>query len=319
MLEKIDEGICKYCGRQLPASALKQSGAFSNCIDSDNCLAYQNKNDSTKQDDDVSVSDTCMIEVSTSEAMDNSSEMLINDRERERQFEDEEVEDDSTNFFELPDTSNLEKNEMQKDSTEKINDAISNLQSVFDNELLEMEEMLKNGSGDVHQKVQERKRIAMELKLDKKLVEIYEEIQHYPSWSKREDWLTYRDFEIEDPQASKIEHEKTISFDFKGKKYCFKYFDKGSSTDFDGEYFHHTKLTLQGNTENKLIEINISVEFNYTTELKPFDITAFVPGDWMKDFLEGYEKMKSAKKKKELLQKYDADKVSSLKENFGLE
>ena len=106
-----------------------------------------------------------------------------------------------------------------QDSTEKINDAISNLQNVFDLELQELEEKLKKGSGNVHQKVLERKSIARELKLDKKLIEIYEEIRPYPSWSKRNDMLTYRDFEIEDPQESEAEHEKTISFSFKVVKW----------------------------------------------------------------------------------------------------
>jgi hypothetical protein len=320
VFEKSGDSICNYCGRHLPAAALKRSGAFFSCIDSDNCLDYQNENNNTKQEDDGSNTHTAEPEASTSEPMDNSSETLLNSAEGERSPVALEAEDFSSNLFELPETPKLENNEIQpQDSTEKINDAILNLQNVFNHELQEMEERLKKGTGNVHQKVQERKRIARELRLDKKLVEIYEEIKHYPSWSKRDDWLTCRDFEIEDPQVSEVEHEKTISFDFKENHYSLKYFDDGSSTDFDGEYFHYTKLTLQDNFENKLIEINISVEYDYMTVLSPFDITAFVPGEWMKDFLEGSEQMKCIKKKKELERKYDSDYVSSLKKNFGLE
>ncbi|MFZ3066339.1 MAG: hypothetical protein WA277_13780 [Nitrospirota bacterium] len=204
-------------------------------------------------------------------------------------------------------------------STERFKACIDKLRDSLNTELANLEKALKDQSGDIHHRVAERQELARELELDKKLCEIYEEIKHYPSWSGRDDWLKYRHYEIDDPKEEKIEHEHHIQFDLGNKHYELVYTDKGSSTGFDGDYFHHTHLRLLDSSGITLIGINISVEIDYIRELKPFSVDAFKPGDWIQDILESYELYQANKKKKEIVEKYDHNKIKDLKDNFDLD
>ena len=67
-----------------------------------------------------------------------------------------------------------------------------------------------------------------------------------------------------------------------------------------GDYFHHTRLSLFDKSGRLLIEISISVECDYVTELKPFDVSAFISGPWIQDFLECYEKFQAKKKARDI-------------------
>ena len=94
------------------------------------------------------------------------------------------------------------------------------------------------------------------------LTEIYEEVKHYPTWIKRDDWKRW---------------------------WICK------------------------------MEVNISVEYDYMTVLKPFGVGAFVPGPWIQDFLECYELFKAEEQRREIEKKYDSEKVSDLKKRYGLD
>ena len=204
-----------------------------------------------------------------------------------------------------------------KDTVDKINAAVTSLRAVLENELITLENQFRSSSGDIHKLVQERKHLAKELALDKKLVEIFDEIRYYPSWAQKPDWQKLRMCEIDDPREEKREHEQTISFALYGNRYFMTYVDKGGSS-FEDEYFHHTKLSLSDHAGRLLIEVSISVEHDYVTILKPFDIGAFIPGQWIQAILECYEKFEFRKKQKKLLETYDEEKIQNLKNRFGL-
>jgi hypothetical protein len=87
------DGTCNYCGRHFATPSLKRSGDFFVCIDTDDCLAYQN--DSIHQENDSASTDITTSESSTIKENDNNNEV------------------------------------QQRDCKEKINDAISNLQNVL--------------------------------------------------------------------------------------------------------------------------------------------------------------------------------------------
>lgn len=145
-------------------------------------------------------------------------------------------------------------------------------------------------------------------------------MKYYPGWAKREEWLKDRLCEIDDPKAEKRDKEQDISFLLNGHSYMFTYLDKGGTTGFDGDYFHHTHLSLRDASNSLLIEINISVEHDdYGSALKPFDVSGFIPGAWVQDFLECYEKFQANMKARDTKQKYDSGKVAELKNKFGLE
>ncbi len=203
--------------------------------------------------------------------------------------------------------------------TERIKESVQTLRRSLDEELSQLERSLKDQSGDIHQRVSERQQLVRELEIDKKLTEIYEEIKYYPSWSARDDWGKYRNCEIDDPKEEKKDHEKIIRFGLNNKTYVLLYKDEGSSTGFDGDYFHHTHLNLLDAQGNILIGINISVEVDYVVELRPFSVDAFKPGDWIKDILECYELFQANKKRKKIEDKYEQGKINELKNNFDLE
>lgn len=201
----------------------------------------------------------------------------------------------------------------------RINAAVEGLRDVLEKELLTLENQLRTDSGDIHKKVQERKHLARELGLDKKLIEVFEEIRHYPSFALSPEWPKYRMCEVDEPKEEKFNDEKTLSFRLHANKYLMTYIDKGGSTGFDGNYFHHTQLSLADHEKRLLIEVYISVEYDHMTILKPFDFGAFIPGHWIQDVLECYEKLVFNKKQKDLLEKYDQGRVEDLKDRFGLE
>ena len=207
-----------------------------------------------------------------------------------------------------------------KRSVQLIEAAIQNLQATLSEHLAQLEESLKYSSGDVHTKVAERKSFARNLALDQKLTEIWEEVKYYPSWRNRDDWLKYRQCEVDDPQEDKREKELEVSFLLNGHRYKFTYCDDGGTTGFDGDYFHHTRLSLRNATNNILIEINISIEHDDVgSTLKPFDVSAFIAGSWIQDFLACYERLQANKKARDIKQKYDSEKVTELKNKFGIE
>ena len=206
---------------------------------------------------------------------------------------------------------------------QQIEEAIQNLHSALNNHLAELERTLREDSGDVLSKVEERKHQARQLQLDKKLTELFDEIKFYPSWSQREDWLSFRLCEIDNPEGSKIENETQVAFLLGGQAYRFIYLDGGGRTGFDGADEHYTQLSLRDHAGRLLIEIEISVEYDHfwitTTKLMPFGVSAFLPGPWIQDFLECYESFQGNKKARELKRKYEEGKVRELKEKFGLQ
>ena len=211
--------------------------------------------------------------------------------------------------------------EAQK-ASERIEVAVQNLRSTLNEQLSDLEQSLKAASGDIHAKVAERKSFARNLHLDQKLMEIYEEVKYYPNWSTREDWLQskYSLCEIDEPKGETRDKERDISFKLNSHAYKLTYHDEGSSIGFDGDYVHYTQLSLRDSFDNLLIEINISVDVDpFGLISKPIDISAFVPSTWIQDFLECYEKFQANKKARDIREKYDQQKVQTLKEKFGLE
>jgi len=208
-------------------------------------------------------------------------------------------------------------NEDAKRSVRLIEEAIQNLRATLNEQLARLEEELKSSSGDVHTKVGERKSLARSLALDQKLTDIWEEVKYYPTWYNRDDWLKHRQCEIDDPQGDTREKEIDVSFLLNGHRYKFTYRDDGGTAGFD--YFHHTQLSLRDATDRVLIEINISIDCDETgSVLKPFDVSAFVVGDWIQDFLACYERLQANKKERNIRQKYDSEKVTDLKNRFNI-
>ena len=187
--------------------------------------------------------------------------------------------------------------------------AIMSLRAALNEEVLLLEETFRTNSGDINSKVAERKAFAKRLALDKKITEIWEEIRYYPSPS--------RLCEIDNPQRDKRENETELTFVLNSHHYRFVYWDEGGKTGFDGDYYHHAKLSLHN--VRLLMEISLSVErIEIGCILEPFDVTAFIPGAWVEDFLECYERFQVNKRARDIARQYDPTKVSDLRKRFGL-
>lgn len=205
-----------------------------------------------------------------------------------------------------------------KRSPLSIEVAIQDLRSALSEQVSRLEENFKANSGDITAKVAERKAFAQRLSLDKKLVEIWEEVRYYPVLYKRQDWLKDRLCEIDNPQGDNRANELEVTFLLNSHPYRLIYRDEGGKTDFEGEYYHHSRLSLHN--LNLLMEVHISVErIGIGAMLEPFDISAFIPGLWVQDFLECYEIFQANKKARDIAKKYDPSKVGDLKKRFGLE
>jgi hypothetical protein len=210
-------------------------------------------------------------------------------------------------------------NQEPKKALPLIEAAVKNLRETLNGQLILLEESLRSSSGDVHTIVAERKSWAKKLKLDQKLKEIWEEVRHYPSLVKEEKWLEHRLCEIDDPKAEKRDKELDIYFLLNGHNYRFTYLDEKGTTDGDDEYFHCTQLTLRDANNSLLIEIQLREIDDYLSILRPFDVSAFIPGSWIQDLLECYEKFKANERAQTIKKKYDSGEVAELKNKFGLE
>src|SRR5213594_2591240 len=100
---------------------------------------------------------------------------------------------------------------------ERIQAAIQDLRSALSERVMRLEKTLREGSGDVHSKVAARKKIIEQLQLDQKITEIFQELQYYPTWSEKDDWLEHRLCEIDDPKGEKREKESDVSFLLNGQ------------------------------------------------------------------------------------------------------
>lgn len=204
-----------------------------------------------------------------------------------------------------------------KSSLHSIEAALKDLRAALNEQILRLEQTFKTSSGDIISKVAERKAFAKKLELDKRLTEIWEEIRYYPGLYKHQDWPKNRLCEIDNPQSDKRENELEITFVLNSHPYRFIYRDEGGKTDFEGEHYHHARLSLHD--VNVLIEIHMSVErIEFGSILEPFDVSAFIPGVWVQDFLECYERFQANKKARDIARKYDPSKIDDLKRRFGL-
>ena len=210
--------------------------------------------------------------------------------------------------------SSLHSNYDNQKATERIEMAVQHLRSTLNKQLSNLENNLKTTSGDIHEVVEERKRLAKQLQLDQKLTEIYEEVKLYPTWSQ---WDV--DCEIDNPKGEKRDKENDISFSLNGHAYKFTFYDEDS---MGSDYLPRARLSLRDGFDKLLIEIKVTFSEHVGSVglllWKPCDVSAFVPGAWIQDFLEFYEKFLANIKQRNLKEKYKQQTVKDLKNKFGL-
>lgn len=121
-------------------------------------------------------------------------------------------------------------------------------------------------------------KFAKDNQLDTALAELWDEMQHYPSWSKRDDWLQWNKLGIENPSEEELQEptRKAMHFSYAGTQYTivtreWSGFESGSYQDFQ----------LQENGEEVFAISCEVVHDDYVTWYRPFDVKAFKRrGNW---------------------------------------
>jgi hypothetical protein len=171
----------------------------------------------------------------------------------------------------------------------------------------------KNDVDRIYQEVEKRKRRAEELGVPKLFEKLYSRIPHYPSWIKNNhnrEWvcsLVTDAIKMEDGGIKIVLSEETYTF----------YFKESNFSTPDGEYHKHANWELYVDSKKVLVvdmayEMDQYIGGNWTA----FGVSAFIEGDWLKDFKKLEQKIVVEDKERE--QKRKSKEAEKLKEDFGI-
>lgn len=208
---------------------------------------------------------------------------------------------------------------------EKFHDLVS-LRRALDERLKRLEEDLKRMSGDVHAQVEKRKSLARSLDLSRRLIDMYEQVLDSPHWDKVSSPVLVK------PEASTGGMDEGVAFAVPAGEERLLRFEQNRN--LYSLHIRRVAADQPGNGENKpaysvlsfcggedKIFFAVDVIEEPTSEgpsYRPLDIRAFLPGNWIKDFLELSEQVAALKKELELRKKYEPAELNKLKKHFGL-
>ena len=147
--------------------------------------------------------------------------------------------------------------------------------------------------------------------LDGAIIAIWNEIEHYPAWSKRDDFNKYNLLELANVKEISNKEDRSIFFLWKESEYEIKYHESSSFCG-DDPYADFT-LVEQGDEKFK---INTSKHYDeYGSSYYCFAIDGFKrSGNWCKFLLDSWKKIQLKKVENEIDFKYfGAEKI---KKNF---
>jgi hypothetical protein len=185
-----------------------------------------------------------------------------------------------------------------------------------------LEKELKEKVGDIPAQVAKRKEACRSLGVDSLALHIYDEIKHYSSWIKN--GPDYVCPEVRNPKSKNTGGStwESFTFDLKRGSYAMEFKQHGFSLP-DGEYADHAELKVfdvKDGVEKLVLLVNASKREPYAEFEKyaPFDVEAFIPGDWINEFAELKDQLKLHDEQRKLKEKYDPEKLEEQKRNFGL-
>jgi len=209
----------------------------------------------------------------------------------------------------------------------KFHDLVS-LRRALDDRLRRLEQDLKRSTGDVHAQVEKRKALARSLELSRRLVEMYEQVRPSPNWEAINPMAAGPEppgeAEKRTAQAAQAEigtvTEERLRFEQNGRHYAMHLIRHAVRHEPGAKgLVEPTQLAFCGGTGAVLFAVDVMEESApHGPAYRPADVTAFLPGNWVKDFLELSEQVSALKKELELRRKYDPAEVRKLKQQFGL-
>ena len=162
---------------------------------------------------------------------------------------------------------------------------------------------------EILRKVEERKDRARELGVDKLICELYFDhgLRHYTAGMHHE----HQRYKI--ISRAKQLNDDSLQVTINDRDYVLTYTDKWSASVPE---FHSGQLELFLG-DKTLLALAISAEIDeYGTEHKPFDINAFLEGDWIQDFQQ--LKLQVLEKEARWERERKEKKAKELKDRFGL-
>jgi hypothetical protein len=206
----------------------------------------------------------------------------------------------------------------------RYHDLVS-LRNALDLRLKQLEWDLKRMAGDIPAQVEKRKALAQSLDLSRRLLEMYEPVQHSPSWIKAGSTL------IVDPLSNVVSKKEgqveILEFEHNRRSYSLRLRRGGPSEPRDetelgtavADDDDRTMLSFCDARGIPLFAVSLE-EMQEARDhvFRVVDIDAFIPGDWIKDFLELSEEIAVLQKEMELRKKYDPAELEKLKRHFGL-
>lgn len=214
----------------------------------------------------------------------------------------------------------------------KFQDLVS-LRRSLDERLKRLEDDLRRVTGDVHAQVEKRKSLARTLELGRRLLDMYGQVRDSPHWEtvtppsgeQREAGGTEgpgraAPFFIQTGLLT-IGEEYLLRFEQNHNQYSLRITRGVPVAEEDDGPPAPTFLSFCSGAGNILFAIDVVEEsppLGGDVTYRTTDIKAFVPSNWIKDFLELSEQVAALKKELELRKKYDPVELDKLKKHFGL-
>lgn len=210
----------------------------------------------------------------------------------------------------------------------KFHDLVS-LRRALDDRLRRLEQDLKKMTGNIHAQVEQRKALARSLELSRRLLDMYEQVQGSPSWETAAPAATGSASAIE-AQAGGVPAsqpgqadtgdagmEQFLRFDQNRHGYTLRL--SRSPGGLTKGVPAPALLSFCNGAGVTLFAIDLIEEATpYGPAYRSTDVKAFVPGHWIRDFLELSEQVSALKKELDIRKKYDPAEISKLKRQFGI-
>ncbi len=204
----------------------------------------------------------------------------------------------------------------------QFHDMVS-LRRMLDERLHKLEDSLRRQSGDVYSQVEQRKSLARSLDLPNRLLDMYTQIHDSADWQPAPsppdpDVDDTVDGTEQDPAIQK----SFLFFDHNNHRYALRVTRRpGDHLDSPVGPRHQPQTLLSFCGPKGLTLLTINIFEDLTPDGPQFhstDIKAFLPGNWIKDFLELSEQVTALKKEMMIRKKYEAAELDKLKHRFGL-
>lgn len=170
----------------------------------------------------------------------------------------------------------------------------------------------------IHEEVEKKKNLAKEKKVDELISDLYfNDIRYYPSWIKHEN-REYVPALITSATESKKGEDKMVQITLNKKIYKFSFKESFFYTP-DGESNTHGLLELFED-DKKVLAVKLSCDYSeYGSDWRPFEIEAFINGEWIEDFSFLKKEKQKDEKDRAIKNAEDPEKIKRMKNNFGIE